>query len=337
MIKLSIPRTRDQARDVMEYLLSGQPEFNDIVSFLRTRPVDDAQPQELLGYRDALWHRRRQADFGCVELDIVGTGGVRRPRYNVSTTVAFIVAALGITVAKHGNRGSVKRNGSFDLLEILGISLSALTERSVEILQTTGLTFLFARDWHPSFGIFASARAEVGVPTVFNLLGPLLNPSRPIHKMVGCGHPAVAFVIAEALAELDVRALVVTGSDGLDEITLAGSSQLIEVQNSITTRQIVPEEFGMETVQVSDLAGGDARVNAYEFLAILNGQGRKHIVDLVTLNAAFALSLVDTSYSLEQAISLIQTALADGTVEAFFRDFRKFVMTTEKITASKPL
>lgn len=337
MIKLSIPRTRDQARDVMEYLLSGQAEFNDIVSFLRTRPVDDARPQELLGYRDALWHRRRQADFGRVELDIVGTGGVRRPRYNVSTTVAFIVAALGIRVAKHGNRGSVKRNGSFDLLEILGISLSALTERSVEILQTTGLTFLFARDWHPSFGIFASARAEVGAPTVFNLLGPLLNPSRPIHKMVGCGHPAVAFVIAEALAELEVRALVVTGSDGLDEITLAGTSQLIEVHNSITTRQIVPEEFGMETVQVSDLAGGDARANAYEFLAILSGQGRKHIVDLVTLNAAFALSLVNTNYSLEQAISLIQTALADGTVEAFFRDFRKFVMTTEKITANEPV
>lgn len=337
MIKLSIPRTRDQAREVMEYLLSGQPEFNDIVSFLRTRPIDDARPEELLGYHDALWDRRRQVDFGRVELDIVGTGGVRRPRYNVSTTVAFIVAALGITVAKHGNRGSVKRNGSFDLLEILGISLSALTERSVEIFQTTGLTFLFARDWHPTFGILASARAEVGAPTVFNLLGPLLNPSRPIHKMVGCGHPAVAFVIAEALAQLEVQALVVTGSDGLDEITLAGTSQLIEVQNSITTRQIVPEEFGMETVQVSDLAGGDARVNAYEFLAILSGQGRKHIVDLVTLNAAFALCLINTNYSLEQAISLIQTALADGTVEAFFRDFRKSVMTTEKITANEPL
>lgn len=338
MIKLSIPHTREQARDVMEYLLSGKAEFKDIVSFLRTRPIDDARPQELLGYRDALWDRRRKADFGCVELDIVGTGGVRRPRYNVSTTVAFIVAALGITVAKHGNRGSVKRNGSFDLLEILGISISALTERSVEILQTTGLAFLFARDWHPSFGIFASARAEVGAPTVFNLLGPLLNPSRPIHKMVGCSDPAVAFVIAEALAELDVRALVVTGFDGLDEITLAGASQLIEVQKDrISTRQILPEDFGMKTVRVSDLAGGDATVNAYEFLAILSGQGRKHIVDLVTLNAAFALSLVDTNYSLEQAISLIQTALADGIVEAFFRDFRKFVMTTEKITANESL
>jgi anthranilate phosphoribosyltransferase len=334
-MKLSIPRTRAAAREVMEYLLSGKAEFNEIVSFLQSRPVEDARPQELLGYRDVLWDRRRKADFGRVELDIVGTGGVRRPRYNVSTTVAFIAAALGIRVAKHGNRGSVKANGAFDLLEVLGISLSVLTARAVESLQTTGLTFLFARDWHPAFGVLASARAEVGVPTVFNLLGPLLNPSRPVHQLVGCGNPAAARVIAETLSELGVRTLVVTGSDGLDEITLAGSSQLIEVKESqISTRQIVPEDFGMTTVQISDLAGGDATINASEFLAILGGQGRKQLVDLVTLNAAFALSLVETNYSLEEAVNTVRTALADSTVESFFRHFRKFVMTKEKGTVN---
>jgi len=329
-MELSIPRTRVQAREVMDYLLSGNAEHDQIVSFLQTRPITDARPEELLGYRDVLWERRRKADFGHVDLDIVGTGGVRRPRYNVSTTVAFIAAALGIRVAKHGNRGSVKPNGSFDLLEILGISLSTLTARSVESLQTTGLTFLFARDWHPAFGAIAAARAKVGKPTVFNLLGPLLNPSQPAHQLVGCGNPTVARVIAEALSELGVRALVVTGSDGLDEITLAGSSQLIEVKEShISTRQIMPEDFGMATVQESDIAGGDATANAADFLAIVGGQGRRHLVDLVVLNAAFALSLVKP-YSLEQAISTIRTALADGTVEEFFRDFRN-VVTEQKV------
>jgi anthranilate phosphoribosyltransferase len=315
----------------MEYLLSGKAEFNEIVSFLQTRPIDDARPQELLGYRDVLWERRRQADFGDVDLDIVGTGGVRRPRYNVSTTAAFIAAALGIRVAKHGNRGSVKPNGSCDLLEVLGLSLSALTARAVESLETTGLTFLFARDWHPAFGVLASARAEVGAPTVFNLLGPLLNPSTPVYQMVGCGNPAIARVIAETLSELGVRALVVTGSDGLDEITLAGSSQVIEVQESnISTRQIVPEDFGMKTVPASNLVGGNATANASEFLAIVNGQGRSPLVDLVTLNAAFALSLVKPNYSLEQAISTVRTALTDGTIAEFFRNFRQFVMTEKR-------
>lgn len=337
-MQLYVPSTREQAREVMEYLLSGKAEFNQIVSFLKSRPVDDARPEELLGYRDALWERRQKADFGHVELDIVGTGGVRRPRYNVSTTVAFIVAALGVRVAKHGNRGSVKANGSIDLLEVLGISLPTVTAHAVEILQTTNLTFLFARDWHPAFGILASARAEVGAPTVFNLIGPLLNPSSPTHKMVGCGNPKVAHVIAEALSQIGVRALVVTGLDGLDEITLAGPSQLIEVQASnSSTRQILPEDLGMTSVQVSDLVGGNATANASEFLAILSGQGRKHIVDLVTLNAAFALSLVKTNYSLEQAISTVQTALADGTVEKFFRDFRRFVTNADKVTVSNSL
>lgn len=330
-MELSIPRTRVQAREVMDYLLSGNAEHDQIVSFLQSRPTEDARPEELLGYRDALWDRRRQADFSHVDLDIVGTGGVRRPRYNVSTTAAFIVAALGIRVAKHGNRGSVKANGSFDLLEILGISLSALTARASETLDTTGLTFLFARDWHPAFSVLAAARSQVGKPTVFNLLGPLLNPSKPVHQMVGCSNPAVARVIAETLSELGARALVVTGSDGLDEITLAGSSQLIEVEKSqISTRQIVPEDFGMTTVQESDIAGGDATANASEFLAIISGQGRRHIIDLVVLNAAFALSLVKTSYSLETAVDIVRTALADGTIKAFFRDFRDCVMSEEK-------
>ena len=334
-MKLSIPRTRVDAYEVMEYLLSGNAEFQEIVGFLRTRPVDDAQPEELLGYRDALWQRRRQAEFGNVDLDIVGTGGVRRSRYNVSTTAAFVVAALGVKVAKHGNRGSVKPNGSFDLLEVLGISLTALTAQAVQLLQSTGLTFLFARDWHPTFGVLASARAEVGAPTVFNLLGPLLNPSRPTHQLIGCGNPAVAHIIAEALSELDVKALVVTGSDGLDEITLAGSSQVIAVQgNRISTEQIVPEDLGMNTVPASALVGGDATANALEFLAIVSGQGRKHLVEIVTLNAAFALNLVEPNCSLEQAIINVQTALTDGTVETFFRDFRKSVMNVERVPVS---
>ena len=337
MMKLSIPRTRVQARKVMEYLLSGKVEFSEIVSFLQTRPVTDAQPEELLGYRDILWDRRRQADFGPVDLDIVGTGGVRRPRYNVSTTAAFIAAALGVRVAKHGNRGSVKPNGSCDLLEVLGISLPALTARAVDSLEATGLTFLFARDWHPAFGVLASARSEVGTPTVFNLLGPLLNPSQPAYQIVGCGNPAIARVLAETLSELGVQALVVTGSDGLDEITLAGSSQLIEVQGShISTKVIVPEDFGMKTVPELELAGGNATANASEFLGIVNGQGRKQLVDLVTLNAAFALSLVKTNYSLEQAINTVWTVLTDDTVKNFFQHFRSFVMTASKATVKLP-
>jgi anthranilate phosphoribosyltransferase len=322
VLLLEVPQTREAAQAVMNELLEGQWSHDQVVQYLRSRPIMEAQVEELLGYRDALWQRRKQAQFPEVQLDIVGTGGVKTPRYNTSTTCAIILSALGVRVAKHGNRGSRSANGAFDFLEAIGLPLDRLTQTALQTLESHNLAFLFARDWHPAFKALASARAEVGQPTVFNLLGPLLNPAAPSCALVGCSTAQTAQVIAEALGHLGIRGATVMG-DGLDEITLAGQSRVYSNSPSEDLMQVIcPADFGLKQVELSALQGGNGVENAAEFFALLDGEGRPAIRDLVIANAAYAWTLLHPTCSLPNAVVVVQDALASGRVKQHFNQFR---------------
>jgi anthranilate phosphoribosyltransferase len=222
-------------------------------------------------------------------MDLCGTGGSELTRFNVSTTVAFVLASAGVPVAKHGNRGSRRPNGSFDLLDALGIPFALPPAHLAELQRTTGLCFLFARTMHPAVAAVAPMRKLVAGRTIFNLAGPLANPCRPTRQVVGVTREALAHVVAGALQHLGIeRAIVVRGHPGLDEVSITGPSHLWEVANGHTHHRIV-EHYHHHGLDHSALPGGDAPENAAIFHRLLTGEETGPLRDMVVANAAMAL------------------------------------------------
>lgn len=232
-------------------------------------------------------------------VDTCGTGGSGVESFNISTAVAFTAAACGAVVAKHGNRSASGRVGSADVLETLGLDLAAPPERVVAALTTAGVTFLFAPGWHPALVGLAPLRRSLGVRTVFNLLGPLVNPLRPEAQVLGVARPDLLDPMADALARLGLRrAVVVHGCGGLDEASLAGPSQLRLVEGGSVSQELLdPTSLGIAPAPNSELAGGDLATNQAILEAVLQGRGSGPQAAVVALNAALVLwaaGLVDT-------------------------------------------
>lgn len=223
--------------------------------------------------------------------DLCGTGGSGLSRYNISTTVAFILAAAGIPVAKHGNRGSSRPNGSFDLLDHLGIPFDFSPQESAQLQQETGLCFLFARTHHPEVGKVAPYRKAAGGRTIFNLAGPLSNPARIKHQLIGTIDEATARVVAQALSLLESEgALVVWGTPGLDEISITGKTGYLWVQaNHIATGELVPST--KLDINYATLPAGDAPDNARTFFKLLSGSEKGPLLDMLVENAGAAIDL----------------------------------------------
>lgn len=320
-MSLSIPNSIESAKRTMEFLLAEDTALETRVEFLQSRPVKAATVEELLGYREALWERRRPATFPKADLDIVGTGGIKAPRYNVSSTCAIILAAMGHSVAKHGNRGSKASNGAFDFLEAIGLNLDRLTELAPTALEQRKLAFLFARDWHPTFKAIAQARAQVKEPTVFNLLGPLMNPASPQYQIIGCVNPDSAQVLANAMLRLGIKGAVV--SSEIDEVSITGPTQVFRVSEAIDSTTITPADFNLPTYPEAEAQGGDSQANAEDFFSLIGGVGRPAIRDLVIANAAFALS-TKAQYPLPIAAELVTNALDKGRVAEYFAGYSEF-------------
>jgi anthranilate phosphoribosyltransferase len=258
-------------------------------------------------------------------VDTCGTGGDGTNTFNISTAVAFTAAACGARVAKHGNRSASGRVGSADVLESLGIDLGAPLPRVVDALNATGVTFLFAPGWHPALGGVASLRRTLGIRTVFNLLGPLVNPLRPEAQVLGVARADLLDPMARALQGLGVeRAVVVHGAGGLDEASLCGPSDLRLVEaGRIATERLDPETLGLSLAPLSALAGGDRQANAALLQAVLRGQGDPAQRDVVSLNTALVLwvaGLVPTpAAGLDQAREALASGAAWGKVEELRR------------------
>jgi len=247
-------------------------------------------------------------------VDTCGTGGDGADSFNISTAVAFVAAACGAHVAKHGNRSASGRVGSADVLEALGIHLLAPQEQVVAALPQAGLTFLFAPGWHPALVGLAPLRRTLGVRTVFNLLGPLVNPLRPDAQVLGVARADLLDPMAEALARLGLRrAVVVHGHGGLDEASLAGVNALRLVEaGSVRADQLDPEALGLQRAPIEALAGGDLSANRTILEAVLQGRGSQAQADVVALNAALVLWAAGRADSVAEGLDQARQALASG-------------------------
>lgn len=247
-------------------------------------------------------------------VDTCGTGGDGADSFNISTAVAFLAAACGAHVAKHGNRSASGRVGSADVLEALGLHLQAPAEQVVAALPEARVTFLFAPGWHPALVGLAPLRRALGVRTVFNLLGPLVNPLRPEAQVLGVARPELLDPMAEALARLGLaRAVVVHGSGGLDEASLEGPSSLRLVEGgSVRADVLDPDSLGIERAPNAALAGGDLATNQAILEAVLQGRGSRPQADVVALNTALVLWAAGLVPTIAAGTSQAAAALAAG-------------------------
>jgi len=247
-------------------------------------------------------------------IDICGTGGSGLPRINTSTISAFILSALGVPVAKHGNKAASGRFGSFDLLEALGINIELGKEELDRIAQQLGLNFIYARTFHPAMKHFAAVRNELGIPTVFNLLGPLLNPAQPKMQIIGTSFRHQMRLIVETAKKLGKkRVMVVCGEDGLDEVTLTGKTFVVELRDGkVRNYTLRPSSFGIKHCEPKDIQGGDSKKNIQLALDILQGTCKSRHLDLVLVNTSLALKLAGKTSNLKKAYQLAKNCLLSG-------------------------
>jgi anthranilate phosphoribosyltransferase len=258
-------------------------------------------------------------------VDTCGTGGDGADSFNISTAVAFVAAAAGAVVAKHGNRSASGKVGSADVLEAMGIHLQAPRQQVIDALPLTGLTFLFAPGWHPALVGLAPLRRSLGVRTVFNLLGPLVNPLTPDFQVLGVARADLLDPMAQALQRLGLqRAVVVHGAGGLDEASLAGPSQVRLIEAGELRCDILdPIRLGLAQAPIEALAGGDVATNRTILEAVLQGRGSQAQQDVVALNAALVLWAAGVGASLEEGLQLAQAAIDEGRAWAKLEQLRQ--------------
>ncbi len=247
-------------------------------------------------------------------VDTCGTGGDGADTFNISTAVAFTASACGANIAKHGNRSASGKVGSADVLESLGLQLQAPLARVVEVLPVTGVTFLFAPAWHKSLVNLAPLRKQLGVRTVFNLLGPLVNPLKPTAQVLGVASNELLDPMAEALRILGLRkAVVVHGAGGLDEASLAGLNEMRFVENGEITKKIIsPEDVGISLASVEDLKGGDLSLNQSILTDVLKGNGTNAQTNVVALNTALVLWASGSHEDLASGVEAAKNCLREG-------------------------
>ncbi|HXY11075.1 MAG TPA: anthranilate phosphoribosyltransferase [Terriglobales bacterium] len=317
--------SREQARQLMAEVLSGGCTDAQIAALLVALHMKGETVEEIVGFAEAI--RRAATPLAIPEdstldasgterdalVDTCGTGGDASGTFNISTATAFVVAGAGVRVAKHGNRSVTSQCGSADVMEALGVYIDLPPARLAACLADVGMAFLFAPAIHVAVKYVQPARRELRLRTVFNLLGPLTNPARASAQVVGVYSADLVEKLAEALSMLGLRrAMVVHGSDGLDEITITAPTRIAEVRDgNVRSYEVTPEEFGMRRARLDDIAGGDAAENARIIRDILRGE-RSPRRDVVLLNAAAALVAAAKADHLIEGVSLATQAIDSG-------------------------
>lgn len=282
-----------QAAWAMGEILSGEATSAQIAAFAVALRAKGETVDELAGVADGMLAKANPIFVPGRVLDIVGTGGDRSFSVNISTMSAIVAAGAGAKIVKHGNRSASSKSGSADVLEALGIRLDLDVARVGEVAEEAGITFLFAAAFHPAMRHAAAARREVGIATVFNLLGPLTNPARPASSAIGCADAAAAPVMAGVFARRGADAWVFRGDDGLDELTTTTTSHVWTVSQGVVAEATVdPLDHGIARSTVEDLRGGDATYNAAVVRRLLSGE-KGAVRDAVLLNAGAALAVHD--------------------------------------------
>ncbi len=289
--------TVSQAADLMQGWLTDA--IPDVLSgaILTAIQAKGVSAEELIGMATVLQSQSSQtpliASLHTPLIDTCGTGGDGASTFNISTAVAFVAAAAGVKVAKHGNRSASSKTGSADVLEALGINLNATPEKVQAAVGEVGITFLFAPGWHPALKAIATLRKTLKVRTVFNLLGPLVNPMRPTGQIIGVNDPLLLEEIVQALSQLGCQqAIALHGRERLDEAGLADVTDLAVLQNKkVRSLTLNPQELGLSFAPTAALHGGDVQENAEILKAVLQGKGTQAQQDVVALNTALALQV----------------------------------------------
>lgn len=285
---------------VMETILRGEAEVAEIKSFLLALKNKGESAEEVSALVNQMFLHSAPISISERAVDTVGTGGDGAHTINISTTAAIIAASAGARVVKHGNRAASSKSGSGDLLEALGVAITLDGKAVEKTVKELGIGFCFAPIFHPAMRFAAPARKELGVPTVFNILGPLANPAKPQAAAIGVADDRMHLVMAQVLATRGVDGFVFRGDDGLDEITLSSTTSVLSIGNGeIRSDRIEPADFGISRAPVSDLAGGDATENARITMAIFTGE-KGAPRDAVMLNAAAAIA----AFEGEQELSI---------------------------------
>lgn len=282
--------SRGQTRWAMDQVMSGLTSPVVLAGFLVALSTKGETVTELGALAEEMLAHAVAIEVPSSVVDVVGTGGDRARTVNISTMAALVVAGLGVPVVKHGNRAASSASGSADVLEALGVRLDLTVDEVAKVFFRAGITFCFAQTFHPSMRHAATARAELGVGTAFNVLGPLTNPARPQAAAIGVANPRVAPLIAGVLADRGTRALVFRGEDGLDELSPTAPAQIWEVSSGEVRQHLLDPaaDLGIPRATISDLRGADAAFNARVAHRVFSGEPGP-IRDAVVLNAAAAL------------------------------------------------
>jgi len=317
--------TYGESKEVMEEMMDGSATEAQMGSFLTALRMQGETIDEITAFANVMREKGVKLKPEREVIDIVGTGGDEVGTFNISTTSAFVVAAGGVPVAKHGNRSVSSKSGAADVLEHLGVNVALTAGQNEKILNQTGMCFMFAPNFHSSMKYAAPVRKEIAVRTVFNILGPLANPAAATMQLLGVYDQKLAEPLAQVLSNLGVtRGVVVCGNDGLDEITLTGETQVYEIRfGDITSYKITPEQFALERCNLEELIGGDPEENAAITRDILSGKETGSKRDVVLMNAGMSLYLgiddIDLSQGISMAKDLIDSHKAWNKLEEFTR------------------
>ena len=322
--------TYDEAYTVMNEIMSGETSPTQNAAFLAALSTKSTKAEtidEIAGCAAAMRDHATKVTHDMDVLEIVGTGGDNAGSFNISTTSALVIAAGGVKVAKHGNRAASSKCGTADCLEALGVNIDQSPEKCVELLEKVGMCFFFAQKYHTSMKYVGAIRKELGIRTVFNILGPLTNPASPNMQLLGVYDESLVEPLARVLANLGVKkGMVVYGTDKLDEISASSPTLICEFdQGEYKTYTITPEDFGLTTCKKEDLTGGTPEENAEITLSVLKGEkGPKR--NAVLLNAGAALYIGGKAESFAAGIELAGKLIDDGSalakLEAFKRESR---------------
>ena len=318
-----------EAEAVMDEIMSGQATPVQMSAYLTALALKGETIDEITASAAGMRAHCIKLLHNLDVLEIVGTGGDGSNSFNISTTSSLVIAAGGVPVAKHGNRAASSKSGAADVLEALGVKITLTPERSAEILKKINICFLFAQNYHIAMKYVAPIRKELGIRTVFNILGPLSNPAGANMELMGVYDQSLVEPLAQVMANLGVnRGMVVYGQDSLDEISMCAPTSVCEIRDGkFTSYEITPEQFGYERCEKGALTGGTPAENAEITKAILKGEEKGPTRQAVCLNAGTALYIAGKAASIEEGVKLAESLIDSG---AALKKLEEFVEETNK-------
>ena len=318
-----------EAEAVMDEIMSGQATPVQMSAYLTALALKGETIDEITASAAGMRAHCIKLLHNLDVLEIVGTGGDGSNSFNISTTSSLVIAAGGVPVAKHGNRAASSKSGAADVLEALGVKITLTPERSAEILKKINICFLFAQNYHIAMKYVAPIRKELGIRTVFNILGPLSNPAGANMELMGVYDQSLVEPLAQVMANLGVnRGMVVYGQDSLDEISMCAPTSVCEIRDGkFTSYEITPEQFGYERCEKGALTGGTPAENAEITKAILKGEEKGPKRQAVCLNAGAALYIAGKAASIEEGVKLAEFLIDSG---AALKKLEEFVEETNK-------